>query len=113
MNELLGLFLVGLGVRSDLALASAFGAAFLVFYKRLTPRQAIGAVAGGVGTALYFTPLAVRFLAAAFSWFPIDAQAERAVAFVWGIAGTYVLAGLIVIGERFRKDPITTAREIK
>jgi hypothetical protein len=113
MGDALLAMWMSLGIRSDLAMASAFGAVFLVFYRHLTPRQAIGAVAGGVGTAIYFTPLAVRFLASSFNWFPADAPAERAVALLWGLLGSFVLAGLIVMGERFRKDPVKTVREIK
>jgi hypothetical protein len=105
--------LATLGVRSDLALASAFGAAFLALYKHLTPRQALGSIAGGIGTAIYFTPLAVRALHTAFAWFPADVLGERAVALLWGLLGTFFLAGLIVLGERWRKDPINTVREIK
>jgi drug/metabolite transporter (DMT)-like permease len=102
-----------LGIRSDLAIAAAFGAAFLVLYRHPTPRQAMGAVAGGVGTAIYLTPIAVRALHNSFTWFPVDAHAERAVALLWGLLGTFFLAGLIVIGERWKRDPAKTLREVK
>jgi hypothetical protein len=102
-----------LGIRSDLAMAAAFGAVFLIFYKHLTPRQAIGALFGGVGLAVYFTPIVARALHAYFTWFPSDALGERAVAFAAGVGGSYLLAGMIVLGERFKKDPVQTVREIK
>ncbi len=105
--------LAAIGIRSDLAIAAAFGAAFLVLNRSLTPRKAVGAVAGGVGSAIYFTPLAVRALHVTVSWFPTDALGERAVAMLWGLLGTFFLAGLLVLGERWRKDPIQTIREIK
>lgn len=102
-----------IGIRFDLAVAAAFGAVFLIFYRHLTPRQAIGAVAGGIGTAVYFTPLAVRAVNAWLTWVPLDHGSERAVAFLWGVGGSFILAGLIVLGERFQKDPVQTVREIK
>lgn len=105
--------LVSLGIRSDLAIAAAFGAVFLVFYRQPTPRQAVASVVGGVGSAIYFTPLAVRGLSRVIEWMPIDAPAERAVAVLWGLLGTFFLAGLIVLGERWKKDPAKTIREIK
>lgn len=113
MGESVVSALAALGIRSDLAMAAAFGAAFLIFYRHLTPRQAIGSVAAGVGSAVYLTPLIVPALAAHFSWFPANALGERAVAFAAGIGGSYLLAGLIVLGERFQKDPVQTVREIK
>lgn len=112
METLLAL-LVGLGVRSDLAIAGAFGAAFLVLNRELTPRQAMGAVAGGIGSAIYFTVLTVRVLSTAMSWFPTDVGAERAVAVLWGLGGTFLFAGLIVLAERWKKDPIQTVKDFK
>jgi len=102
-----------LGLRADLAVAAAFGAAFLVLNRNLTPRQSMGAVAAGIGTAAYFTPVVVPWLVHAFSWFPPTAAGERAVALLWGLGGTFVLAGFIVLGERFRKDPVTTVKDLK
>lgn len=113
MLDALAAGLAALGIRSDLAIAAAFGAAFLVLYRDPTPRQAIGSVAGGIGTAMYFTPIAVRGLANYFTWLPADASTERAVALLWGLLGTFVLAGMIVLGERWKKDPVTTIRELK
>jgi hypothetical protein len=105
--------LAALGIRSDLAVAASFGAVFLVLNRVLTPRQALGAMAGGIGSAIYFTPIASRALVAAFSWFPGDLVGERAIALLWGLLGTFFLAGLLVLGERWRKDPMKTIREIK
>ncbi len=105
--------LLGIGIRADLAVAAAFGAAFLVLYRDLTPRQSMGAVAGGVGTALYFTPVVVPWIVSMASWFPANVNGERAVALVWGLVGTFVLAGVIVLGERFKKDPINTVKDLK
>lgn len=105
--------LLSLGIRSDLAMAAAFGAAFLVFYRHLTPRQAIGAFAGGLGAAVYLTPLAMHALRAWLTWFPADVYAERAVALLWGVGGSFFLAGVIVVGERWKKDPVKTAKELK
>lgn len=104
-----------LGLRADLAVAAAFGAAFLVLSRNLTPRQSMAAVAGGIGTAAYFTPILVPFIAYQFEWFakiPV-LFGERAAAFLWGLGGSFFLAGLIVLGERFRKDPINTAKDLK
>ncbi|MDP1907313.1 MAG: hypothetical protein Q8K85_03355 [Hyphomicrobium sp.] len=102
-----------LGVRADLAIAAAFGAAFLVLYRDLTPRQAMGSVAGGVGTALYFTPVVVPWIAHNAVWFPSSVIGERAVALLWGLGGTFFLAGLVVLAERWKKDPVNTVKDLR
>ena len=102
-----------LGIRLDLAIAAAFGAGFLVFYRGFTPRQALGAVMGGVGTAVYFTPVVVPWIVTVASWFPSGPNGERAIALLWGLGGTFFLGGLIVVAERWKKDPVATIKNIK
>ena len=102
-----------LGLRADLVIAAGFGAVFLVLYRELTPRQSMGAVAGGIGSANYLAVLCVRALHNWLPWLPQDATLERAAALLWGLGGTFVFAGLIVLLERWKKDPIATIREIK
>lgn len=111
--ETLLAFLVALGVRTDLAIAAAFGTAFLVLNRDLTPRQAMGAVAGGIGCAIYFTTLTVRAFSAMSTWFPTGIEAERAIAVLWGLGGSFLLAGLILLGERWKKDPLQTMKDFK
>lgn len=102
-----------LGLRADLAVAAAFGAAFLVLYRNLTPKQSMGAVAGGIGTAAYFTPVVVPWIAHYATWYPITASGERAVALLWGLVGSFFLAGVIVLAERWKKDPVATVKDLK
>ena len=102
-----------LGLRADLVIAAGFGAVFLVLYRELTPRQSIGAIAGGIGSANYFAVLCVRALHNWLPWIQEDATTERATALLWGLGGTFVFAGLIVLLDRWKKDPIATIREIK
>ena len=113
MLEVQSLIVNLLGLRADLVIAAGFGAVFLVLYRELTPRQAMGAVAGGIGSANYLAVLCVRGLHNWLPWIPQDATTERATALIWGLGGTFVFAGLIVLLERWKKDPIATIREIK
>jgi hypothetical protein len=104
-----------LGLRADLAVAAAFGAAFLVLSRNLTPRQSMAAVIGGIGSAVYFTALVAATLRA---WSAVAAALqllvlERAIAALLGLVGAFLLAGVIVLGERFSKDPVNTVKDLK
>ena len=113
MLDLLVQLSAALGIRADLAIAAAFGAAFLVLNRKLTPRQAMASVAGGIGAANYLTVLTARALHNWFPWLPADVLLERAVAMLWGLGGGFLLAGVIVLLERWKNDPLRTIKEIK
>lgn len=112
--EIIVVWVASLGVRGDLATAASFGVVFFVSQlKTFTPREVLGVVAAGIGTAAYFTPILAAWMVNYFYWFPKGVVGERAVALVWGLVGTLFLAGVVQLFQRWKRDPIKTIKELK
>lgn len=72
---------------------------------------AIATLIGGVGCAAYVTPLSIE-LAVWYFQSELSRNVENGVAFLWGGIGMNVVAGLIGLSQRWRKNPTLNIRDI-
>lgn len=107
-----------LGFAYDQAMAGTVGGVVsLAFIRDLTPMKAWLAIFTGFACAAYLTSPVTRLFEAAVSKFLMPIKLTRddalAAAFVLGLIGVYLVAGLIKLGERFGADPIDLFRRFK
>jgi small basic protein len=95
------------GIKLSAVLAGLIGGIVsLSFIRNLTPLKAVFATLTGAASAAYTTPLIV-------SGFDFGHELENAIAFLTGLLGMNVLAGIFKISERFQQKPLETLRDIK
>lgn len=96
-----------LGIKLSAVLAGLIGGIVsLSFIRNLTPLKAFLATLTGAASAAYMTPLIVNGL-------ELGADFEHAIAFLTGLLGMNVLAGIFKVSERFQEKPLETLRDIK
>jgi hypothetical protein len=89
-----------LGIKYAPTLAGIFGAlASLSFRVGFTYPQCFFAICTGIACANYLTPVCVYYLS-------LPSSIELACAFVLGITGTNLVAGIVLIARKFEIDPI-------
>ena len=102
LNEWLALF----GVKLISLVAGFAGATVgLAVRPRLTIVQLIAALVGGVATAAYMGPAASYYLS-------LPASIDGAVAFLLGIAGLVIAAGVVEIAKALPRIAIDTIRRV-
>lgn len=96
-----------LGIKADATIAGLIGGVIsLSFLRDLTPFKAFLAILTGSACAAYLTPLVVVY-------FRLGESGEHAAAFLTGLLGMNILAGLFKLSERFRNEPIKTIKNLK
>lgn len=96
-----------MGVKGSAVLAGLVGGIVsLSFMRDLTPVKAVLATLSGAASAAYLTPLVVHYL-------DVEAPAEHAVAFLAGLIGMNILAGVFKLSERFKQRPLDTIRDVQ
>lgn len=96
-----------LGVNLSAVLAGLVGGIVsLSFIRNLTPLKALLATITGAASAAYMTPLIVNGM-------NLSADVEHPIAFLTGLLGMNILAGLFKVSERFQQKPLETLRDIK
>ena len=66
---------------------------------KITFRVFVLAILGGGACAAYMTPLVVEYLGLQ------SRNLEYSIAFLLGISGMHIVAGVLNVGKRFRDDP--------
>ncbi|EFO33595.1 peptidase M48, Ste24p [Roseibium sp. TrichSKD4] len=96
-----------LGAKVSVMIAGLIGSIVsLTFMRDLTAGRAFLYIVTGTACAIYGTPIVVK-------WMGITEPIENGAAFLTGLVGMNVLAGLFKISERFRHEPIKTLHSIK
>ncbi|MCH2165925.1 MAG: hypothetical protein MK098_14960 [Marinovum sp.] len=96
-----------LGIKLSAVLAGLIGGIVsLSFIRNLTPLKAVFATLTGAASAAYITPLIVN-------GFELGHELEHAVAFLTGLLGMNILAGIFKLSERFQQKPLETLRDIQ
>jgi hypothetical protein len=92
-----------LGLKAAPALAGFIGGVIsLAFMQSLSITGKILSVLGGAFSAGYFSPLIIHYLGDAITDAP---SAENAVAFLTGLIGMNMLAGIYRVSLALREDP--------
>lgn len=100
-----------LGIDPAIALAGTIGAfASLAFIRFLTARIAVTSVLCGIGAAFYITVPLTDYLVARWQLPP---DAKLAIAFLLGLVGMNLLAGVVHYAQKFRRDPAAIVKELK
>lgn len=102
-----GPFETYLGIKVGTLIAGLIGAIVsLSFIPNLTWPKAIIAIFTGAASAGYVTPLVIGAL-------EVGPDYEHAVAFLVGLLGMNVLAGVFKMAERFKNSPVEFLRNVK
>lgn len=96
------------------------GIVSLAFMKEMSARMAIISLVGGAATAVYLGPVVNHMLLFAMAEY-LDITLEpdavqdfkSGVIFLIGAFGMSGMAGLSVLADRFKKDPVKTIKDIK
>lgn len=100
-------FLVMFGVDPGVAMAAAMGAVgLLAFDTRIAARQAVPAILLGMAIGTYGANPVVEYFDRPASW-------KYIIAVVLGTCGYFLLGGLVKLAERWKTDPVKTAKELK
>lgn len=107
-----------LGIAYDQAVAGTIGGVVsLAFLRELTPLKVWLAIFTGFACAAYLTSPTTRLFAAAVEKFLVPVKIARedtlAFAFVLGLLGMGLVAGVIKLAERFGADPLDLIRRLK
>ena len=95
-----------IGVKLGIAAAAAMGAIIsLVSTRHLTPIQAIISLFVGFSTSVYMTPFVVSYL-------QVSPNLENGIAFVFGLIGMNIVTGVLMVTDRFSKNPLDTVKKI-
>lgn len=91
-------------------LPSAFGALIgLKWTKDQTPPQKVVSFVGGFGVSVFFTPALGEWVFTAPDQHP---KSMVALGILVAIFGMDVLGGVMVVANRFRNDPLATAKDL-
>ncbi|EFO31548.1 peptidase M48, Ste24p [Roseibium sp. TrichSKD4] len=95
------------GVKISALVAGLVGAVVsLTFMRDLSPARALLYIITGTACAAYGTPLVVK-------WLSLTGPTENGIAFITGMVGMNILAGVFKISERFKREPVKTYHAIK
>ncbi|WP_150526835.1 peptidase M48 [Roseibium sediminis] len=95
------------GVKLSAVVAGLVGAVVSLGYMReLTPGRAFLYILTGTACAAYGTPLVVK-------WLAVSGATENGVAFLTGVVGMNILAGVFKVSERFKREPVKTFHALK
>jgi len=82
------------------------GLASLIFEKNAGFWRGLLLVITGATSAVYLTPLVPDYFSVGDSFY-------RGISFLVGFLSMRILGGIITLGDRFKKNPIKTIKEIK
>jgi hypothetical protein len=99
--------LESLGLKTPAVVAGILGATASLTYERdISPGRALLLILVGSACAAYITPLIAHY-------FTFEAPVDNAVAFMVGLLSMRIVGGLLVIGEKFKDDPMAFIRKIR